>query len=360
MSIQAIEGTRHYSSILETIGNTPLVRLRRLARTAPFSVYAKLEAFNPGGSIKDRAALSMLRGAMESGRISKGSVLIESSSGNLGIGLAQLCRYYGLRFICVVDPRTTEQNIAIIRAWGAEIEMVRHPDPVTGDFLGARIARVKQLLARTPRSFWSNQYGNLDNAKAHQQTMREIVTALGGRAPDYLLCAVSSCGTLRGCAEYVQAHGLKTRIIAVDAVGSVLFGGVPGTRLIPGHGAAQVPALFSDELAHDVARVSDRDCVVGCRALLREEAILAGGSSGGAVVALRNIAPSIRPGARCVLILCDRGERYLETVYSDAWVDRHFDKSARSEDALRWNTPPEMTPEPVMQASAANALVAEG
>lgn len=316
------------ASVLETIGNTPLVSLKRLFPEPGIFAYAKLESFNPGGSIKDRAALSMLRGAMERGALSKDTVLIESSSGNLGIGLAQLCRYFGLRFVCVVDPKTTAQNIQIMRAWGAEIDLVRAADPVTGDYLPARIERVKQLLAEIPNSFWSNQYANLDNAAAHYATMAEIAEAFGGEGPEYLICTVSSCGTLRGCAEYIRKRGLATKIIAVDAVGSIIFGGERQSRLIPGHGAARVPELFAPGLAHSVVRVSDLDCVMGCRHLLQHEAILAGGSSGGAVSGLRRVAERFPRGSRCVLVLCDRGERYLDTIFSDEWVHQHFGAAA--------------------------------
>src|SRR5215510_15998682 len=135
-------------SILSTIGNTPLVRLTRALPDCPFGLFAKLEGFNPGGSAKDRPALHILYEAMGTGAIKTGTVVIESSSGNLGIGLAQACRYLGLRFICVVDPKSASQNLRILEAYGAEIDMVSEPDPVTGEFLQARIDRV-QALRRT-------------------------------------------------------------------------------------------------------------------------------------------------------------------------------------------------------------------
>src|SRR6266404_5264323 len=152
-----------HQSILSTIGHTPLVRLTRAFPDCPFRLFAKLEGFNPGGSAKDRPALNILREAMRTGALKPWSVVIESSSGNLGIGLAQVCRYLGLRFICVVDPNTTAQNIRILGAYGAEIDLVSKPDPVTGGFLQARIDRVQTLLQTIEDSFWTNQYGNLSN-----------------------------------------------------------------------------------------------------------------------------------------------------------------------------------------------------
>jgi cysteine synthase A len=310
--------------ILSTIGNTPLIRLTRVFKESGFRLFAKMEGFNPGGSAKDRPALNILEEAMKAGEITPESVVIESSSGNLGIGLAQACRYLDLRFICVVDPRTTRQNIRILKAYGAEIDFVSGPDLKDGEFLQARIKRVRTLLGAIKGSFWPNQYANLANAAAHYKTtMHEIVTALDGEV-DYLFCATSTCGTLRGCAEYVQDYKLKTKIFAVDAVGSVIFGAQPAERLIPGHGAAKRPDLYRPDLADECVHVTDLDCVVGCRRLVRSEALLVGGSSGGALMALSRHRHRIPCDATVVLIFHDRGERYLDTVYSDSWVEERF------------------------------------
>ena len=326
-------------SILSTIGHTPLVRLTRVLPDCPFRLFAKLEGFNPGGSAKDRPALNILREAMRTGAAKPWSVVIESSSGNLGIGLAQACRYLGLRFICVVDSKTTAQNIRILKAYGAEIDVVSKPDPVTGDFLQARINRVQALLQTIEHSFWTNQYANLSNAQAHyRSTMDEIATELEGRI-DCLFVATSTCGTLRGCAEYVRDHHLDTNIFAVDAHGSVIFGGQPAKRLIPGHGAARCPELYRPDLANECVLVTDLDCVVGCRRLVQSEAILAGGSSGGVLMAIKQVQERIRRGGTCVAIFHDRGERYLDTIYSDEWVAEHFGDVAHL-----WQGQPEVQP----------------
>jgi N-(2-amino-2-carboxyethyl)-L-glutamate synthase len=310
-------------SILSAIGHTPLIRLKRALEDLQFFLFAKLEAFNPGGSIKDRAAFSIISSALETGEIRSKTTIIESSSGNMGIGLAQVCAYFGLRFICVVDPKTTQQNIRILEAYGVEVDMVSESDPETGEFLPARIRRVKSLLSSIPNSYWPDQYSNIYNARAHQQTMHEVVTALG-RNVDYLFCAASTCGTLKGCADYIRAHNLRTRVFAVDALGSVIFGGSPKKRLIPGHGAAQRPGLYQPGLAERCIYISDLDCVIGCRRLLRREAIMAGGSSGGVLMAVERVKNEIAREAVCVLVFPDRGERYLDTIYSDVWVREHF------------------------------------
>lgn len=316
--------TQPLDGILATIGNTPLVELRRLYPDTDTRVFAKLERANPGGSIKDRSALSMLLDRVRSGELTAGrSVVVESSSGNLGIGLAQICRYFGLRFICVVDPKTTEQNLDILRAYGAELEVVTERDPLTGEYLPVRMRRVRELLAELPHAYWPNQYGNPLNPRAHEKTMREIDEALDGRV-DYLLCATSTTGTLSGCARYVREHRLRTEVVAVDAIGSVLFGQPPGRRLLPGHGASIRPTLLDPADAAEVIHVSDLDSVVGCRRLVLREAILAGGSSGATVAALDRLIRRVPAGATCVLIFPDGGDRYLGTIYSDAWVNQHF------------------------------------
>jgi cysteine synthase A len=315
--------TKTAEGVLSAVGNTPLVELKRIVQNEPVRLYAKLEGLNPGGSIKDRTAVSILREAIESGKISPWTVVIESSSGNMGIGMAQACSYLGLRFICVVDPKATTQNIKILKAYGAEVDLVAEPDPVTGEYLQARIARVKALLETYEDTFNPHQYANPYNPLAHHNTMREIVTALDGGV-DYLFCATSTCGTLRGCSEYLRQSGLLTKVIAVDAVGSIIFGGQKAKRLLPGHGSAIMPQLFRNDLADDFVHVSDLDCVVGCRKLVRQEGILAGASSGGALMAFMRVRERLPRESNCVVIFPDRGERYLDTVYSDEWVAEHF------------------------------------
>jgi cysteine synthase A len=314
--------------ILSAIGDTPLIKMVNVFSPLRFRLFAKLEMFNPGGSMKDRPAVNMIREGLRSGLIRADSVIIESSSGNMGIGLAQACSYFGLKFICVIDAKTTVQNRILLQAYGAEVNLVDKPDPETGEFLQARLNRVKELLALHKNAFWTNQYSNTHNSDAHHQTMHEIVTALDGKV-DYLFCSASTCGTLRGCSEYIRKQELPTKIIAVDALGSVIFGGKPAKRLIPGHGAAVRPSLYQPGLAHQVVHLTDLECVIGCRALARSEAILVGGSSGAIIMAINRLKSSIPEGATCVAVMPDRGERYLDTIYSDSWVEEHFGSLSR-------------------------------
>jgi N-(2-amino-2-carboxyethyl)-L-glutamate synthase len=319
------------SGILSTIGRTPLVRLARYFAPSRFEVAAKLESFNPGGSSKDRPALGILAGALHSGAIRSDTVVIESSSGNMGIGLAQACRYHRLRFICVVDPKASPLNLGILKAFGAEVDLVSAPDPVTGEWLPARLDRVQALLREIPNSYWPNQYGNPANAAAHYQTTIAEVVAQVGDTVDLLFIPTSTCGTIRGCGEYVRDNGLRTRIVAVDAAGSLIFGAATqagARRLIPGLGAGIRPLLCDPGLIARVVHVTDMECVAACRRLVEQEAILAGGSSGATLAAIEKLAAWIPAGSRCVAILPDRGERYLDTIYNDRWVADHLGEPA--------------------------------
>ncbi|MDV6032399.1 MAG: 2,3-diaminopropionate biosynthesis protein SbnA [Phycisphaera sp. RhM] len=303
--------------VLDAIGNTPLIRLNRFLANPRIELYAKLEAANPGGSAKDRPARFMLEEALRRGDLRSDSTVIESSSGNMGIGLAQACRFHGLKFICVVDPRAQQQNLDIIKALGAEVVMVT--EPLGGDFLAARIAKVCELLEHNANSFWPNQYANADNPRSHHEgTIREIDEALQGNF-DVLFVATSSTGTAQGCRDYLHKQGRDVRVVAVDAEGSVLFGGSAGPRHIPGLGAGKEPKLAMGQSFDDVNRVSDLDCVVGCRRAALREAMLVGGSAGGVLMTVSRMQDDLE-GKRCVAILHDSGTRYLQTVFNDQWV----------------------------------------
>lgn len=308
------------SGILAAVGNTPLVRLRRLFGP-DLRCYGKMEGHNPGGSSKDRPAFAIVRRALETQAVGPDTLLIEASSGNMGVGLAQACSYYGLRFLCLVDPKTPAQTVKTIQAYGAEIEMVEHPDPETGELLQAKLKRIQELLREVEGSFWVDQYANEANCGAHYSTTaEEIFRDLGG-APDYLFCPTATCGTIRGCSDFFRDRGLATKVIAVDAAGSRIFDSEPAERLISGLGSGIQPKLKPSEAhLHRCLHVSNADCVVGCRLLLRHEAILAGGSSGATVMALKRTEPEIPKGSTCVLFFPDRGERYLDTIYDDDWV----------------------------------------
>ncbi|MCP1673594.1 cysteine synthase A [Natronocella acetinitrilica] len=317
------------AGVLSTIGNTPLVVLKNLYPTASTVIYGKLEMLNPGGSTKDRTALLMLSKAMENGEIDHNTTVIESSSGNMAIGLALICRYFNLNLIVVTDPKINQHTIAILQAYGAHIDRVTEADP-GGNYINKRLARVRHLRNAIPNSYWPNQYSNALNPQAHHQTMSEIVASCP-EPPDYILVATGTCGTLMGCASYVREHHLKTKIVAVDAMGSTIFGHSKGRRLIPGHGSGRKSDFLDESCIEYVFRMSDHDCVVGCRRLLQRESILAGGSAGAVVMAAEKIQPLVPKHSTCALIFSDSGERYLDTVYNDSWVEETFHTKHKTE-----------------------------
>lgn len=306
------------SDLLSAIGNTPLVDV-----SAGFSdqsrVWGKLESFNPGGSAKDRTARAMVLDAAAKGLLYPGAVAVESSSGNLGIALAREAVVGGWEFHCVVDPRTNQATLSMIAALGAVLHPVQEPDPDTGDWLTARrnlVAQLKEDLGAVNL----DQYSNRAAFDAHDQgTMREIVEQLG-HAPEMLAVAVSTTGTVGGCLQHIREHGYGTKVIAVDAEGSVLFGGARGERILPGYGAGVVTELSKEVAPDRVVRVEAADAVHAARSLARSTGF-APGASGGAVAWA--VSQLLEEGAaeEVVAVFHDDGRAYLDTVYNDEWAD---------------------------------------
>ncbi|WP_199616047.1 2,3-diaminopropionate biosynthesis protein SbnA [Paenibacillus alkalitolerans] len=326
-------------SIVDCVGQTPLVRLNRLFANSGISVLAKLEMMNPGGSMKDRPARYIIEHGLRSGVINADTHLIESTSGNLGIGLAMMAKTYGLQFTCVVDPKITKTNLEIIKQFGANIDMVTEPDE-QGGYLKTRINRVQELLKTTPNAHWINQYGNELNWKAHYYGAgSEIVEQVDGPI-DYLVCAVSTTGSILGFSRKVREAFPNVKVIAVDAVGSVIFGTPAGPRELPGIGASRVPELFTPQEIDEVVHVNDMESVKGCRELLEYEGIFAGGSSGSIIAAIRKIVPAIPKSSRVVTVLPDRGDRYLDTVYNEEWVERLYMKNSQDHTLGAFNNEP--------------------
>lgn len=309
-----------HESITECIGSTPLVYLNRLFRDRDIKVLAKLEYMNPGGSIKDRPARFMIEQGIQAGVIHPGQThLIESTSGNLGIAIAMVARIYNLPFTCVVDPKITTTNLKILQRLGAHIEMVKQPDS-QGGYLKTRVRKVQELLQTIPHSLWLNQYANPHNWQAHYQgTGSEIVQQLD-HPIDYLVAAVSTTGSILGCARCLREAFPNIQVIAVDAVGSVIFGAPPAPRELPGIGSSRVPEILNEADIDQVLYVNDAESAQGCRQLLHQEGILAGGSSGSVVAAIQKLLPTLPNQARVLTIFPDRGDRYLDTVYDDQWV----------------------------------------
>jgi 2,3-diaminopropionate biosynthesis protein SbnA len=298
------------------------VFLRLGDAVADVDVYLKIEAFNPAGSIKLKAAVSMVADAERRGVLRPGGQIIESSSGSLGIALAMVAATKGYRFLCVTDPNTSPQSLDIMRALGAEVFEVGWPDS-NGGYLASRISYIEQRVAADPDLVWLNQYANPANPRVHDRCTAAAITAEFARV-DYLFVGTGTAGTLMGCISHFRRVSPATRIVAVDAVGSVSFGAPAGPRFIPGIGASKRPGILRPELADEVMLVPEDDTVRACRWLARHHGMFAGGSTGSVVSAILRRAPEL-PARSCVVgIAPDSGDRYTRTIYDDAWVLERF------------------------------------
>ena len=282
----------------------------------------KLEGLNPAGSIKLKTAVGLIEAAEGAGALPPGGCVVESSSGNLGVALSAVCADRGHSFTCVTDQNTTPHNVALMRAYGARVAIVDERD-ANGGFLGTRLALIQRWLRKDPALVWLNQYANPANPRAHYE--RTAAAILADLSPvDYLFVGAGTTGTLTGCAEHFRRNSRGTRIVAVDAVGSVTFGYPPARRLIPGLGSSARPELARPDAADEVVLVAEFDAVRMCRRMAREYGIAVGGSTGSVLAAIEAKAADLLPGSRVVAISPDLGERYLSTIYDDEWVGRHF------------------------------------
>lgn len=283
----------------------------------------QVEGLNPAGSIKLRTALSMISDAKARGLLASDTVLVESSSGNLGVALATIAAREGLEFVCVIDPRCNQLTAAKMRALGATLVTVTEPDPV-GGFLQARRDRVLDLCARDERYLWLNQYQNPANSLAHYQgTAPELLAA----NPDLevVFLGVGTSGTAMGCARYFRENRPEIRIVGIDVIGSITFGTPAETRLIPGLGAGVVPEIFDAGLLDDMIQVSETDTIRMCRTL-SARGMLFGGSTGSIVAGAVQWLDAFDEGRTLVsaTVAPDLGDGYLETVYDDEWVLAHY------------------------------------
>lgn len=300
-------------------------------------VYLKCEGLNFGGSIKLKVAAEMIDRAERAGVLNPESILVESSSGNLGVALSAVAANRGFGFVCVTDSRCNPTTTALMRALGATVHVVTEPHP-TGGLVGARVALIQELLASDARYVWTNQYANPANWTAHY---RRTAPAILRRFPDLdvLFVGAGTTGTLMGCARYLRDSGCGATVIAVDTHGSVSFGGPPGQRLIPGLGMGFPPPLLDRTYVDDVVFVDETETVRTCRALARR-GFLMGGSTGTVLAgALRWLDDSPRRVRTAVAISPDLGERYLHSVYDDEWV-----RAGYGPDALT-DAPPSAVPD---------------
>lgn len=284
--------------------------------------YLKLESLNPAGSIKLKTAVGLVDDLQGRGQIKADTTLIESSSGNLGVALAMICAERGIKFTCVVDPNSSNHNIRLMQTYGAQVIQVDEPD-ANGGFLGTRIALIRQKIAADPRYVWLNQYENAANPRVHARTTAQSIGQQFGHV-DYLFIGAGTTGTLMGCVQYFRRHHPTTTIIAVDSVGSVTFDTPPSRRFIPGLGTSQKPPIFTAEGIDYLERVPELRTIAMCRLLARNKGLLVGGSTATVIAAVHAWRERIEPGAVVVALSPDWGERYLDTLYDDHWVEQRF------------------------------------
>jgi N-(2-amino-2-carboxyethyl)-L-glutamate synthase len=287
-------------------------------------LFLKCEGFNFAGSIKLKAASEMVEAADRAGVLGPESVLVESSSGNLGVALSVIAASQGRRFVCVTDSRCNLSARLLMEALGSEVHVISEPD-ATGGFLGARLDYVRALCAADDRYIWLNQYTNPGNWQAHYRTTAPAIARQFPRL-DVLFIGSGTTGTLMGCARYFREGHRPVRVVAVDSVGSVTFGGPPGRRMIPGLGASVRPPLLDESYVDEVVRVEEADTVRACHRLARR-GFLFGGSTGTVVSgAIGWLARHGSPGSTAVAIAPDLGERYLDTIYQTNWVEAIYGK----------------------------------
>ncbi|MDB4867348.1 MAG: cysK [Cohnella sp.] len=299
--------TRIVSSVTELIGDTPAVRLQRLTGPDMAEVLVKLEKLNPSGSVKDRAALGLIEDAERRGMIGPGSVIVEPTSGNTGIGLAMIAAAKGYRLILVMPDNMTRERIALLQGYGAEVVLTPAAERMPG-----AIAKARNLLADIPGSYMPNQFENAANPDIHRRTTAiEILQQTQGRL-DAFVATAGTGGTITGVGETLREHLSGLYIAVVEPAGSpVLSGGEPGPHKLVGTSPGFVPVILNTSVYDEIIQVTDEDALETTRQLAAREGILVGPSSGASVWAALRVARRLGPGKRVLCIAPDTGERYL-------------------------------------------------
>ncbi len=295
-------------------------------------LFLKCEGFNFAGSIKLKAAAEMVAGAERDGRLTPKSVLVESSSGNLGVALSMIAASKGYRFLCVTDSRCNLPTRLLMEALGSQVHVITEPDAKSG-FLGARLSYLRALCASDDRYVWLDQYTNPGNWMAHYRTTAPAIARQFPRL-DVLFVGAGTTGTLMGCARYFREWHRPVRVVAVDSVGSVTFGGKPGRRMIPGLGMSIHPPLLDKSYVDEAVCVEEADTIRACHRLARRGFLL-GGSTGTVVSgAVGWLARHDAGELTAVAIAPDLGERYLDTVYQTNWLQSLYGDDVLSSDEL--------------------------
>jgi len=292
--------------ITQLVGETPMLRLKRLVPAGSAEVFAKLEYLNPGGSVKDRAAIGIIRRAEQEGKLKPGGTIVEATAGNTGIGLALIGVNRGYKVRLFVPERFSEEKVTIMRALGAEV--ARTPD---ADGMQGAIQQAKALVASDPTAFMAGQFENLANPEYHYETTaQEIFEQMNGRV-DAVVLGCGTCGTFSGIARYLKEKSPGVQAYAVETQGSTLGGGPSGPHKVEGIGTSFTPKTFDRSVCDEVMMVTDADAFGMVKTLAAREGVLAGSSGGAAVFASLKVAKKLGAGRRVVTIIPDSAERYL-------------------------------------------------
>jgi cystathionine beta-synthase len=309
---------RYCNTILETIGSTPLVRISKLTVGLKPLILAKLETFNPGGSIKDRPAIRMVEEAEKQGLLKAGGTIVEPTSGNTGSGLAQVAAVKGYRCILVCPDKVAPEKINLLKAYGAEVVTV--PTSAPAAHFESYYSVANKLTADIPGAFQPNQFTNPENPLAHALTTGpEIWEATEGKV-SCLVAGIGTGGTICGAGRYLKEKNPRVKVVGVDPEGSIYSGDMPGSYKVEGIGEDFIPRNVDLKLIDEIVRVGDKDAFLTGRRLAQEEGILAGGSSGAAVWASLRIAQTMKEDDVIVVIVPDGGRGYLSKMYSDDWM----------------------------------------
>lgn len=308
------------NNMLASIGHTPVLSLSHLLPEGSAKLFVKLEGYNPGGSIKDRPALNMINNALDKGLLKPNGTIVESTSGNLGVALAMISAIRGFRCIIVVDPRTSLNNVAMIKAFGAEVDVVTEKNPIDGTYQEARIRRTKYLAETIPGAYMPYQYGNPANPAAHVNTTATEILNDFTNGPDSVVIAVSTAGQITGIARGLKEQNAKTKIIGVDVKGSVVFGGEKGPTAVTGMGLGWVPENLDPTLIDEAYLVETQHCFSTSRLIAKKFGVLLGGSSGASLFVAINQAMKMSQDKTVLAIASDRGEKYLQEFYNDSWM----------------------------------------
>ncbi len=296
-----------HKTIVELIGNTPLVRLNRLSPEGGATIYAKVEYFNPGGSVKDRICLNMIDEAERQGKLKPGGTIVEPTSGNTGIGLALVAAVRGYKLILVMPESMSMERASLLSSYGAQLVLTAAWEGMKGS-----IKEAESIVAQNPSYYMPDQFSNAANPAMHRKTTAlEIWEALDGKI-DAFVAAVGTGGTITGCGEVFKERKPQAQVIAVEPAGSpVLSGGDPGPHKSQGIGAGFIPQVLNRKILDRVVTVTDDEAYQTSKLLAKKEGLLVGISSGANVFAAQKVAQELGPGKNVVTVLCDTGERYI-------------------------------------------------